>query len=961
MTRLADHGVCPASAFRRGRPSERQENLLVLGVCVVLGMTGLASAQEQEARPLFRGGVEVVAVDVTVVDDDGAPVTDLQPDDFVLEVEGDPRRIVSAEYMSRLPSPEAASLGPPPSHFSSNEDLGAGRLIMLVIDQGNIRRGNGRAAVKAGKEFLDTLTRGDRVGLVVIPAPGENIPFTTDRAAVKEALDHVAGTNSPTIGRYVIGISEAVANERNDLITWDRAVTRECSSELGSFGVDGACAEYMELEARALLQASRQRVAHSLSQLQALMRGLGRIGGPKTLIYISEGMLLDFDLHQMSWLPEVAAASHVTLYAIHLDRSLLESTRARLTSTLMEDNDLELRGLEALSGLARGAMFRATGTPTGSFRRIARELSGDYLLSFEPEGDDREARPHGISVKVRRKGVIVRARPEFRADAPTMASTADTVEEQLAEVLRSPFPATELPIRTTSYTILDQESSLLKLIVVSEIDEGVTEPAELSVQTVLLDQTGRMAATAFDRIAATPLDPWQPSRLQHTMAFLVEPGQYLLRFAAVDDAGRRGSVDHRIHAELTRAGDLRLGDLMLAEVIDDPDATFRPRVDTDGQTEAIATYFELYPDDPDRLVDADITLEILPSLSEGDTEPLFDQPANLRDTDDERRFTADAMVPVSLLAPGSYVARAVVRVGGENVGHVDRPFRITSRGPTAVAADAAEATPGAAPTSAGIGTLIDAFDPASVLEGTVVTGFLDRMSALQETPPTSPTRIAMEHARQGRFGEILTDASPMDDWLLTSFLEGLAFLSRGELEQAASQFRTSMLESSRAYPAMFYLGVCYAAGGRERDAIGAWQTSLITETQSPIIYQVLSDSLMRLNDAEQAIVILEEALNLWPEDGTFKRQLARAQAATGQEVAAFAMLVEYLDHRPGAGDSLFLALRILYESYTRGLTLTTPETDREHLHRYAAAYRAAGGPQQPLVAEWVKLISEASQ
>ncbi len=44
-----------------------------------------------QAPPVFATGVEVVAVDVSVVDKDGTPVRDLQASDFTLTVGGRPR------------------------------------------------------------------------------------------------------------------------------------------------------------------------------------------------------------------------------------------------------------------------------------------------------------------------------------------------------------------------------------------------------------------------------------------------------------------------------------------------------------------------------------------------------------------------------------------------------------------------------------------------------------------------------------------------------------------------------------------------------------------------------------------------------------------------------------------------------------------------------------------------------
>ena len=47
------------------------------------------------------------------------------------------------------------------------------------------------------------------------------------------------------------------------------------------------------------------------------------------------------------------------------------------------------------------------------FDRIATELSGSYVLGIEVEPSDRNGRPHQVSVKVKRRGVDVRARAQY--------------------------------------------------------------------------------------------------------------------------------------------------------------------------------------------------------------------------------------------------------------------------------------------------------------------------------------------------------------------------------------------------------------------------------------------------------------------------------------------------------------------------------------------------------------------
>ncbi|MDH4064967.1 MAG: hypothetical protein OEW19_11250, partial [Acidobacteriota bacterium] len=50
-------------------------------------------------QPVFRTGVELLTIDVTALDDRGRQVTDLSPADFAVEVDGDPRQVVSADYV----------------------------------------------------------------------------------------------------------------------------------------------------------------------------------------------------------------------------------------------------------------------------------------------------------------------------------------------------------------------------------------------------------------------------------------------------------------------------------------------------------------------------------------------------------------------------------------------------------------------------------------------------------------------------------------------------------------------------------------------------------------------------------------------------------------------------------------------------------------------------------------------
>ena len=125
---------------------------------------------------------------------------------------------------------------------------------------------------------------------------------------------------------------------------------------------------------------------------------------------------------------------------------------------------------------------------------------------------------------------------------------------------------------------------------------------------------------------------------------------------------------------------------------------------------------------------------------------------------------------------------------------------------------------------------------------------------------------AIEHARAGRFEDAIAALAAADNReLATVFLTGLSLYAKGDLEAAAAKFRDAIKLDFEFFPAIFYLGSCYAAGGRDRQAVGAWQSSLVTESDAPFIYTLLADAFLRLRDVQPALDILKEATTLWPD------------------------------------------------------------------------------------------------
>ena len=127
---------CPCRPPRRRRPRRWLQPLPV-------------QEPSQQEPPRFRAGVEITSLDVTVVDDRGKPIAGLAPNEFTVRIDGNPRKVVSSEWIPHHRRRSAGRPPPPPDGYSTNENSTGGRLIVLTIDEPNIRFGGALAITKA--------------------------------------------------------------------------------------------------------------------------------------------------------------------------------------------------------------------------------------------------------------------------------------------------------------------------------------------------------------------------------------------------------------------------------------------------------------------------------------------------------------------------------------------------------------------------------------------------------------------------------------------------------------------------------------------------------------------------------------------------------------------------------------------------------------------------------------------
>jgi len=921
---------------------------LVASLAVSAAAQTATPAQEPQPKPTFKSSVDLVPVDVNVLDRSGRPVADLTAQDFSLKVDGKSRRIAMAQFIAVTRNVEQSA---PPADYSMNPPSAGGRLIMIVVDQGNIGTARGKYAIESAQRFISRLSPADRIGLTTIPGAGPQIDFTANHALVQTALQKIVGQwDQGEHQDNQIGLSEAVEVQRGNEQAIQQILDRECTG-LGAGGEDLlSCRAKLVGQARKLYVDLKSQTRDSLVSLNHVMDRLARTQTPKTVVFLSEGLLLERGPTEISWLGPLAARGQVTLYVLQLEPPVFEATGVQNSPTRSADIQLGHDGLGILAGVARGSLFKVVTGADNAFSRLATELSGYYLLSFEPEPGDREAKSHKIKIEVPgRKELVVRARNEYSMDAPR----ALTLQQQLADVLSTPLLATDIGLKLTAYSFTENEGNKVRVMLAAEIDRSQNPGRKVSLAYTVVDGNDRIVSAQVEPEVDAPVRPDT-----HTQTYMgaisASPGTYIIKLAVVDDAGKRGSVEHTVHAKLTPAGQIHLTDLLLGD--DDGGRGLNPSVSAQFAGDLLHGYLELHSEAPQVLESAVVTLEIATSevARAIDAAPARFQPET---TPTPTRRVAEGTLPLVLLTPGEYIARAVVTVAGRKVGEVTRPFRIV-RTTAASTAAAAGAHVAALPVKAAIPFVsrTEAFERSSVVTPPVVGFFVDRMNIGRNAPPIP--QAALDAARRGKFDEAIGALKKGgNDQLGAIFFDGLAHYSSGDLEGAASRFREALRISSEFFPATFYLGACYAAGGNDRDAAGAWQTSLITESEAPFIYTLLGDAFLRLHDVDAAIDILKEASTLWPASEQVQPRLGTAYAQAGRPVDAVLALDPYIAQHPQDHERLLVALKAIYDARSTGKSITTAEDDRKRFERYAAAYAAAGGPQQALVEQWRKFIA----
>jgi VWFA-related protein len=922
--------------------------LLSVGACLLASVITIAAQDQQQQQPAqaprpdepiqgptFKTGVDLIAIDVAVVDRRGLPVEDLHAPEFSVKIDGEVRRVVSAELVKvDVEAAKKQVADKTESFYTSNLTPPNGRQIISAVDQVNIRPGSLRPVLDAASRFLDRLSPLDQVAFVAYPEPGPRVNFTNDKLRLRRAMQGLIG-QQPRVkpGTYNIGVAEAIAiEERRDQIMLAAVVTRECRSN--DPRLIAQCERDIISESSQITRNSREDADMSLRGLQQLLEQLSFVDGAKSLILISEGLATS-ETNDLRHLVRLAGAARTAINVLSVDLRRGDVTIAEQPPTEAEDRRILMQGLEAIAAMSRGSLYHIAGTGEPIFERLASEISAYYLLGVEQRPSDLVGDRHRIDVDVRRRDVTIRSRQAFVL-SPSM-TTRRSPQESLRDALASPFAISGLPLRVTTFAQQEPGTEKVRLVVAAQVGQPGAEAGDFTIGYLVIDDQNRVAASFGDQVkltsgAGSPNEP-----LKFVSGVVVDPGLYSLRIGVVDSQGRRGSIVRDVSAWKMAGEPFALGDLIVGPIPSQGQG-LTVQVEPYIQTEGVAAYLEMYSTTEQTWNATTVTFEL---ADDPDAPPLTSFPVTMIPGRQPTWRVAAGVINAKMLPPGRYVARAKIARDGKQVGVLSRPFVFEHAGAAPQAGSVAVAA-----AAVSFASSLPKFDSAVILDTAVLGAMLDMIE--KRSPGL---KEALTEARAGRYGPAALEAFSSGDQAVAAFLRGIDLYKKGQLDLAATQLQIAAGPRREFFPAAFYLGGLFAAAGRDQDAAGVWQLSLGSEPRPTTVYTMAADARLRTGQAASAIDILKPAYERDPAQEEISRRLGMAYSMTGRHADALPVLDSYLAKRPTDQEMLYAAIVAQYEVTRGGQPLSN--VDRAKLRKYATAYK---GPNQPLIEKYLETI-----
>jgi len=546
----------------------------------VLNLPGRVSLRAALQQPVFRAGVDHVAVDVIATDSHDQPVSDLKQEDFQIR-EGDrPQAIADFEYVSIPVAHRAVVGGPaagPVTDVAENAQPTAdSRAFVMIVDDVHILPALIVPVKRAMTEFLQTLSLRDEVAVVFVGRSDLSQNFTTDVSRLLKTVDNVRAAFAFGLGADAI------------LPPPPRPQTRSPGLQAPVPPLSGppdVCNPTPKVQIA--LQAARS-AAFDLRNAAATLANSGH--ARRAIIYVSGQSVLDpgapiqcaeFTAAN-SYREDLLAAfdqarrSDVPIYTLD-PRGLAQpetATVGHCCSTYQQRAEIQRRILlqqDYLASIATntgGRFFINQNDLAHAIDEIISENGSYYLLGYYPDPFVLDGKFHELKVTVTRPGVRVRARSGYTT--PLASAPPATAKSTLASTMSAGFNVSGLSLRAFAAPVAPTEKGM-SVVVTTEITyppvvAGPVPPDEtLHWEVLALDPDGKIKGSVEHAVPVRGSSAGSRFVLNDVLDLPMQP--LTIRVGASSQAlGKTGSVQLLIDVPNVSNRKLQVGGVVLGVV-----------------------------------------------------------------------------------------------------------------------------------------------------------------------------------------------------------------------------------------------------------------------------------------------------------------------------------------------------------------------------------------------------------
>ena len=535
----------------------------------------------QQQPPVFRSGVDVIRLDVSVLDKDRRPVRGLGPDNFTVVENGKPQRIVAVTEVAAAeqdPTPSAwmRMVTPDVAANDLTDMAGAGRFVAIVMDDWNIPFDDHEMILNSravGRYLVDALNPSDVAAVIFPQQAGRTQDFTTDRQKLIAAIDKF----EPPEVKYM---------------------------EARPQGLGPGGGDMPQRFAPILMRSDCQRSQPTVPTLDTVVGRLAAVPNRRnTVILVSVGVPLNFAETRgcsgelsaiMKDVFRRAQQANVNIHSIdpagydgysrYLQNPIRRGGRPAESTMTMPGADKAARTrrdfLEITAEHTGARAIVNTNELSEQIDRLLVEASSYYLVGYQTSNGQPDGKFRRIEVKVNKPNLTVRTRSGFYApdESGNRAGTAAPAASDLGLTGMSSAAALALRVQAVAAAPSADGRTVDVGVVLGVRTPGTTisRSDTLTLVRTVYDERGNPGPPSQEKLEL-PLPPATTEQLRYEVfqRFSLAPGRYELRLNATSAAlDRSGSVYADLEVPDFSRRDIALANIVLGKLRspDDKDA-----------------------------------------------------------------------------------------------------------------------------------------------------------------------------------------------------------------------------------------------------------------------------------------------------------------------------------------------------------------------------------------------------